>query len=100
MIQNKQVILRTIIKGQDRPSNHGKNNDNINDKQVTVNVTTLRRKTIIQDFGVSDAKMVIMRSLTSIPDFDLVIIDGIKYKLYSSQSIVGRRNFTLIEVDA
>lgn len=99
MIQNKQVVFRTIVKGQDRPSNHG-NSNTINDKQVTVNVTTISTQTTIRDFGISNAKMITVRSITDLPTFDFVIVDNIKYKLYASQSIEQRRNLTLIEVDA
>lgn len=100
MILNKQITLRNIIKGEDRPSNHGKVSDNINDTLVTVNVTTLSTQTTIRLFGVTNPKMVTVRSLTPLPEFDLVLIDGEQYKHYAEQSITDRRNLTLIEVDA
>lgn len=100
LIFNKTVIFRTIVKGEDRPSNHGSIKDSVNDVQVTVNATNVSMQTSIQDFGVSNAKMYILRSITPLPQFDLVIIDGFSYELYASQSVVDRRNLTLIEVNA
>ena len=100
MILNKQITLRQITKGEDRPSNHGQVSDSINDTLVTVNVTTLSTQTTIRLFGVSNPKMVTVRSLTPLTEFDLVLIDGEKYKHYAEQSITDRRNLTLIEVDA
>ena len=100
MILNKQITLRKIIKGEDRPSNHGKVSDSINDTLVTVNVTTLSTQTTIRLFGVSNPKMVTVRSLTPLTEFDLALIDGEQYKHYAEQSITDRRNLTLIEVDA
>lgn len=100
LILNKEVTFRTITKGNDRPSNHGQNKDSVNDMQVTVNATYISAQTSIQGFGISNAKMVIIRSITPLPDFDIVVIDGFKFKLYASQSVVDRRNITLIEVDA
>lgn len=100
MILNKQITLRQITKGEDRPSNHGTVSDSINDTLVTVNVTTLSTPTTIRSFGVTNSKMVTVRSLTPLPDFNLALIDGKQYKHYAKQSIVDRRNLTLIEVDA
>ena len=100
MILNKQITLRQITKGEDRPSNHGQVSESINDTLVTVNVTTLSTQTTIRLFGVSNPKMVTVRSLTPLPEFDLALIDGEQYKHYAEQSITDRRNLTLIEVDA
>ena len=100
MILNKQITLHQSTKGEDRPSNYGQVSDSINDTLVTVNVTTLSTQTIIRLFGVSNPKMVTVRSLTPLPEFDLVLIDGEQYKHYAEQSITDRRNLTLIEVDA
>ena len=100
MILNKQITLRQITKGEDRPSNHGTASDSINDTLVTVNVTTLSTQTTIRLFGVTNPKMVTIRSLTPLPDFNLALIDGKQYKHYAQQSIVDRRNLTLIELDA
>lgn len=100
MILNKQITLRQITKGEDRPSNHGQVSDSINDTLVTVNVTTLSTQTTIRLFGVSNPKMVTVRSLTPLPEFDLALIDGEQYNHYAEQSITDRRNLTLIEVDA
>lgn len=100
MILNKQITLRKITKGEDRPSNHGTVSDIINDKLVTVNVTTLSTQTTIRLFGVTNPIMVTVRSLTPLPDFDLALIDGKQYKHYAQQSITDRRNLTLIEGDA
>lgn len=100
MILNKQITLRQIIKGEDRPSNHGQVSESINDTLVTVNVTTLSTQTTIRLFGVTNPTMVTVRSLTPLPEFDLALIDGKQYKHYAQQSITDRRNLTLIEVDA
>lgn len=100
MILNKQITLRQITKVEDRPSNHGTASDSINDTLVTVNVTTLSVQKTIRDFGVSQPKMVTVRSLTPLPEFDVALIDGKQYKHYAEQSIIDRRNLTLIEVDA
>ena len=100
MILNKQITLRQIIKGEDRPSNHGQVSDSINDTLVTVNVTTLSVQKMIRDFGVTSPVMVNVRSLTPLPDFTIALIDGKVFKLYATQSISDRRNLTLIEVDA
>lgn len=100
MILNKQVTFRTVTKGVDRPSNHGKKNDVINDVQVTVNYTTVSVQTAIRSYGVSNSKMATIRSITDLPPFDFIIIDNVTYKLYASQSILNRRNITIVEVDA
>lgn len=106
MILNKQVTFRTVTKGVDRPSNHGKNNDVINDVQVTVNYTTVSNsktvsvKKAIRSYGVSNPKMAKIRSITDLPPFDFIIIDNVTYELYASQSILNRRNITIVEVDA
>ena len=100
MILNKQITLRQITKGEDRPSNRGQVSESINDTLVTVNVTTLSTQTTIRLFGVSNPKMVTVRSLTPLPEFYLALIDGEQYKHYAEQSITDRRNLTLIEVDA
>ena len=100
LIFNKTVTFRTIVKGEDRPSNHGTNKDSVNDVQVTVNYTTLSVQTAIRSYGVSNSKMATIRSITDLPPFDLIIIDNITYKLYASQSISNRRNITIVEVEA
>lgn len=100
MILNKQITLRQIIKGEDRPSNHGAASESINDTLVTVNVTTLSVQKTIQDFGITSPNMVNVRSLTPLPDFIIALIDGKTFKPYATQSISDRRNLTLIEVDA
>ena len=100
MIFNKQITLRKITKGEDRPSNHGQVSDSINDTLVTVNVTTLSVQTTIRDFGITSPVMVNVRSLTPLPDFTIALIDCKTFKPYATQSIVDRRNLTLIEGDA
>lgn len=100
MILNKQITLRQITKGEDRPSNHGQVSDSINDTQVTVNVTTLSVQKTIRDFGITSPVMVNVRSLTPLPDFTIALIDGKAFKPYATQSISDRRNLTLIEGDA
>lgn len=100
MILNKQITLRQITKGEDRPSNHGTASDSINDTLVTVNVTTLSVQKMIRDFGITSPVMVNVRSLTPLPDFTVAMIDGKTFKPYATQSIVDRRNLTLIEGDA
>lgn len=100
MILNKQITLRQIIKGEDRPSNHGAASDFINDTLVTVNVTTLSVQKTIRDFGITNPVMVNVRSLTPLPDFTIALIDGKTFKPYATQSISDRRNLTLIEGDA
>ena len=100
MILNKQITLRQIIKGEDRPSNHGQVSESINDTLVTVNVTTLSVQKTIRDFGVTSPIMVNVRSLTPLPDFTIALIDGKAFKPYATQSISDRRNITLIEGDA
>ena len=99
MIQNATVTLRKVIKGEDRPSNHGSSPTN-NDTIVSVNLNYVSAQTSIQDFGISNSKMINIRTLIPLPDFDFVIVDGLKYTLYASQSVVDRRNLTLVEVDA
>ena len=100
MILNKQITLRQITKGEDRPSNHGQVSDSINDTLVTVNVTTLSVQKTIRDFGITSPVMVNVRSLTPLPDFTVALIDGKAFKHYATQSISDRRNLTLIEGDA
>ena len=100
MILNKQITLRQITKGEDRPSNHGTASDSINDTLVTVNVTTLSVQKMIRDFGITSPVMVNVRSLTPLPDFTVALIDGKTFKPYATQSISDRRNLTLIEGDA
>lgn len=100
MILNKQITLRQIIKGEDRPSNHGEASESINDTLVTVNVTTLSVQKTIRDFGITSPVMVNVRSLTPLPDFTIALIDGKVFKPYATQSISDRRNLTLIEGDA
>jgi len=100
MILNKQITLRKIIKGEDRPSNHGIASESINDTLVTVNVTTLSVQKTIRDFGITSPIMVNVRSLTPLPDFTIALIDGKAFKPYATQSISDRRNLTLIEGDA
>lgn len=104
MILNKQITLRQITKGEDRPSNHGQVSDSINDTLVTVNVTTLSVQKTIRDFGITSPVMVNVRSLTPLPDFTIALIqlDGVlvTFKPYAKQSISDRRNLTLIEGDA
>lgn len=100
MILNKQITLRQIIKGEDRPSSHGAASGSINDTLVTVNVTTLSVQKTIQDFGITSPNMVNVRSLTPLPDFTIALIDGKTFKPYATQSISDRRNLTLIEGDA
>lgn len=100
MILNKQITLRKIIKGEDRPSNHGIASESINDTLVTVNVTTLSVQKTIRDFGITSPIMVNVRSLTPLPDFTIALIDGKAFKPYAIQSISDRRNLTLIEGDA
>lgn len=100
MILNKQITLRQITKGEDRPSNHGTASDSINDTLVTVNVTTLSVQKMIRDFGITSPVMVNVRSLTPLPDFTVALIGGKTFKPYAEQSISDRRNLTLIEGDA
>ena len=100
MILNKQITLRQIIRGEDRPSNHVTVSESINDTLVTVNVTTLSVQKTIRDFGVTSPIMVNVRSLTPLPDFTIALIDGKAFKPYATQSISDRRNLTLIEGDA
>lgn len=100
MILNKQITLRQIIKGEDRPSKHGTVSESINDTLVTVNVTTLSVQKTIRDFGITSPIMVNVRSLTPLPDFTIALIDGKTFKPYATQSISDRRNLTLIEGDA
>lgn len=100
MILNKQITLRQITKGEDRPSNHGQVSESINDTLVTVNVTTLSVQKMIRDFGITSPVMVNVRSLTPLPDFTVALIDGKTFKPYATQSISDRRNLTLIEGDA
>lgn len=100
MILNKQITLRQIIKGEDRPSKHGIASESINDTLVTVNVTTLSVQKTIRDFGITSPIMVNVRSLTPLPDFTIALIDGKAFKPYAIQSISDRRNLTLIEGDA
>ena len=100
MILNKQITLRKIIKGEDRPSKRGTASEIINDTLVTVNVTTLSVQKTIQDFGVTSPNMVNVRSLTPLPEFTIAMIDGKSFKPYATQSISDRRNLTLIEGDA
>jgi len=100
MILNKQITLRQIIKGEDRPSKHGTASESINDTLVTVNVTTLSVQKTIRDFGITSPIMVNVRSLTPLPDFTIALIDGKAFKPYATQSISDRRNLTLIEGDA
>ena len=100
MILNKQITLRQIIKGENRPSSHGTASESINDTLVTVNVTTLSVQKTIRDFGVTSPVMVNVRSLTPLPDFTIALIDGKTFKPYATQSISDRRNLTLIEGDA
>lgn len=100
MILNKQITLRQIIKGEDRPSNHGQVSESINDTLVTVNVTTLSVQKTIRDFGITSPIMVNVHSLTPLPDFTIALIDGKTFKPYATQSISDRRNLTLIEDNA
>lgn len=100
MILNKQITLRQIIKGEDRPSKHGIASESINDTLVTVNVTTLSVQKTIRDFGITSPIMVNVRSFTPLPDFTIALIDGKTFKPYATQSISDRRNLTLIEGDA
>lgn len=100
MILNKQITLRQIIKGEDRPSKHGIASESINDTLVTVNVTTLSVQKTIRDFGITSPIMVNVRSLTPLPDFTIALIDSKTFKPYATQSISDRRNLTLIEGDA
>lgn len=99
MIQNKQVILRTIIKGQDRPSNHGKNNDIINDKQATVNMSYISTQTVIKDFGISNSKMIKVRTLMPLPYFDYLMVGDTAYSIFANQQVSDRRNLTLVEAN-
>ena len=80
MIQNATVTLRKVIKGEDRPSNHSSSPTN-NDTIVAVNLNYVSAQTSIQDFGISNSKMINIRTLTPLPDFDFVIVDGLKYTL-------------------
>ena len=100
MILNKQITLRQINKGEDRPSNHGTASESINDTLVTVNVTTLSVQKTIRDFGITSPIMVNVRSLTPLPEFTIALIDGKTFNPYAEQSISDRRNLTLIEGDA
>ena len=100
MIQNATVTLRVIEKVDDRPSNHDKTRQSVHDTVVSVNLNYVSAQTSIQDFGISNSKMINIRTLIPLPDFDFVIVDGLKYTLYASQSVVDRRNLTLVEVDA
>lgn len=65
-----------------------------------VNVTTVPADVAYRDYGLSDARLVKLRSLNPLPDFDKVRIVGTNYVVLSSQPIGDRRSFLLKEVGA
>lgn len=101
MIFTDEVTLRTIIKGDDRPSNHGVSKDTNQDVVCSVNITSLSYEKVLRDFGEQGKKMLVMRTLTELPSFDNVIVSGYNagtYKKYAGQAINTKNSITLIEV--
>ena len=64
-----------------------------------VNVTTVPADVAYRDYGLSDARLVRLRSLSPLPQFDKARIVGTDYAVLSSQSIGDRRSFLLKEVE-
>lgn len=65
-----------------------------------VNVTPLSYQVAYRDYGVTHAKMQVIRSLNHLPDFDEVEIDGASYTEFSRQKIGSKTSLIVKEIDA
>jgi len=101
MILNKEVTFVTKVQSEtsDKPWDHDEPTVTENKIVYSVNVTSMDNDRMIRDYGVSDANIQVIRSLTPLSAFDYILIDGVKYVANGSQAIDNKRSIIVKEAD-
>ena len=99
MLLNKQVKL-ILVQGANEPHDPRKGYDNTETETLkTVNVTSLSLDKAQRDYGVPNATMKNIRTLTPIGKFDFVEIDGVRYVEFARQEIGNINSLTVKELN-
>ncbi|KRN77262.1 hypothetical protein [Weissella minor] len=100
MMMNTEVIfIRHILEPRYDPITH-EWPEGDETEVVYLNVTSLSYAKAFRDYGVTNSKMQVIRSLTEIPEFDEVDISGIRYVEFSRQRIGNKESIILKEKNA
>lgn len=67
---------------------------------VYLNVTSLTYAKTFRDYGITNSKMQVIRSLAEVPAFDEVEISGIRYVEFSRQQVGNKVSIVVKEKDA
>lgn len=99
MLLNKRIKLITT-QGTNEPHDPRKGYDTTETETFkTVNVTSLSLDKAQRDYGVSNATMKNVRTLTPIGKFDFIEIDGVRYVEFAHQEIGNINSLTIKELN-
>lgn len=99
MLLNKRIKLITAH-GTNEPHDPRKGYDTTETETFkTVNVTSLSLDKVQRDYGVPNATMKNVRTLTPLGKFDFIEIDGVRYVEFSRQEIGNINSLTIKELN-
>lgn len=99
MLLNKQVKLISV-QSTNEPHDPRKGYDTTETETYkTVNVTSLSLDKAQRDYGVPNATMKIVRTLTPLGKFDYLEIDGVRYVEFARQEIGNINSLTVKELN-
>ena len=99
MLLNKRIKLITAH-GTNEPHDPRKGYDTTETETFkTVNVTSLSLDKAQRDYGVPNAKMKNVRTLTPLGKFDVIEIDGVRYVEFARQEIGNINSLTIKELN-
>lgn len=100
MMMNTEVtFIRHIAEDQYNPITH-EWPEGDETEAAYLNVTSLSYAKAFRDYGITNSKMQVIRSLTEVPEFDEIEISGIRYVEFSRQRIGNKESIILKEKDA
>lgn len=99
MLLNKRIKLITA-QGANEPHDPREGYDNTETETFkTVNVTSLSLDKAQRDYGVSNATMKNVRTLTPLGKFDFIEIDSVRYVEFARQEIGNINSLTVKELN-
>lgn len=99
MLLNKRIKL-IMAQGTNEPHDPRKGYDTTETEIFkTVNVTSLSLDKVQRDYGVPNATMKNIRTLTPIGKFDFIEIDGVRYVEFARQEIGNINSLTVKELN-
>ncbi|WP_419154946.1 hypothetical protein [Weissella minor] len=99
MMNTKVIFIRHITDVQYNPITH-EWPDGDEEEVAFLNVTSLSYAKASRDYGVTNSKMQVIRSLLEMPSFDEVDILGTRYVEFSRQRIGDKESVIVKEKDA